>query len=220
MVFQTLLNFETCRWDRTLRALISTAFFPPCEKMQEQSSAYQCIKGNWNMAAMTTLKSHIYLHKALVGHTKEAEATSKIFLQRKCILKASLVAQMVKKICLLRGRPRFNPWIGKIPWRRKWLPTPVFLPGEFHGQRNLVGYSPWGCKELDTTEQLTLQWATVWHSGWLPTYPVSLAKTLASFKEQQKILLHWVHLIPKRLPNGLECVSLARSRRCPWLQPV
>ena len=38
------------------------------------------------------------------------------------------------------------------PWRRKWPPTPVFLPGESHGQRSLVGYSPWGCKELDTTE--------------------------------------------------------------------
>ena len=40
----------------------------------------------------------------------------------------------------------------KIPWRREWLPTPVFLPGEFIGQRSLAGYSPWGCKELDTTE--------------------------------------------------------------------
>ena len=40
---------------------------------------------------------------------------------------------------------------GKIPWRRKWQPTPVFLPGKSHGQRNLAGYSPWGRKELDTT---------------------------------------------------------------------
>ena len=40
-------------------------------------------------------------------------------------------------------------------WRRKWQPTPVFLSGESHGQRSLVGYSPWGCKELDTTERLT-----------------------------------------------------------------
>ena len=49
-------------------------------------------------------------------------------------------------------RHRFNPWVGKIPWRRKWQPTPVFLHGKFHGQRSLVGYSPWGCKESDTTE--------------------------------------------------------------------
>ena len=44
------------------------------------------------------------------------------------------------------------PRIGKIPWRSEWLPTPVFLPGEFHGERSLGIYSPWGCKELDTTE--------------------------------------------------------------------
>ena len=38
-------------------------------------------------------------------------------------------------------RFRFNPWVGKIPWRRAWQPTPVFVPGEFHGQRNLGGYN-------------------------------------------------------------------------------
>ena len=54
------------------------------------------------------------------------------------------------------GRPGFDPWFGKIPWRREWLPTPVFLFGEFHGQRNLVGYSLWDCKELDTTKPLSL----------------------------------------------------------------
>ena len=48
-------------------------------------------------------------------------------------------------------RPGFDPWVGKIPWRRKWQPTPVFLPGESHGQRCLAGYSIWGCKELDMT---------------------------------------------------------------------
>ena len=47
-------------------------------------------------------------------------------------------------------------WVGKIPWRREWQPTPVFLPGEFHGKRSLVGYSPWSHKESDTTELLTL----------------------------------------------------------------
>ena len=52
-------------------------------------------------------------------------------------------------------RPRLNFWVGKIPWRRGWQSTPVFLPGEFSGQRSLVGYSPWGCKELDTIELLT-----------------------------------------------------------------
>ena len=42
--------------------------------------------------------------------------------------------------------------VGKIPWRRAWQPTPVFLPGKSHRQRSLAGYSPWGCKESDMTE--------------------------------------------------------------------
>ena len=45
-----------------------------------------------------------------------------------------------------------SPWVGKIPWRRAWQPTPVSLPGESHGQRTLAGYSPWGHKEWDTAE--------------------------------------------------------------------
>ena len=53
-------------------------------------------------------------------------------------------------------RHRFDPWVGKIPWRRKWQLTPAFLPGKSHGQRSLVGYSPWSHKESDMTEQLTL----------------------------------------------------------------
>ena len=53
-------------------------------------------------------------------------------------------------------RPWFDPWVGKIPCSREWLPIPVFLPGEFHGQRSLVNYNPQGHKELDTTEELTL----------------------------------------------------------------
>ena len=51
-------------------------------------------------------------------------------------------------------RPRFDSWVGKIRWRRKWQSTPVVLPGKSHGQRSLVGYSPWGRKELDLTERL------------------------------------------------------------------
>ena len=47
---------------------------------------------------------------------------------------------------------RFDPWVGSIPWRRAWQSTLVFLPGKSHGQRSLVGYSPKGCKESDTTE--------------------------------------------------------------------
>ena len=49
------------------------------------------------------------------------------------------------------GRPEFNPWVGKILWRRQWHPTPVLWPGKSHGQRSLVDYSPRGRKELDTS---------------------------------------------------------------------
>ena len=60
------------------------------------------------------------------------------------------------RVCLQFGKAGFNPSVGKIPWRSEWLPTPVFLPGEFHGQGILMDYSPRGRKELDTTEPLTL----------------------------------------------------------------
>ena len=65
-----------------------------------------------------------------------------------------MVKKKKKSSCQCRRcrRRRFDPWVGKIPWRRKWQPTPVFLPGEFHRQRNLADYSPWSRKELDTTE--------------------------------------------------------------------
>ena len=65
---------------------------------------------------------------------------------------ASLVAQ--GSVCLQCRRPGFDPWVGKITLRRKWQPTPVFLPGESHEWRSLMGYSPQGCKELEMTERL------------------------------------------------------------------
>ena len=60
--------------------------------------------------------------------------------------RVSLVAQLVKNVLANAGNAEtwFDPWVGKIAWRRDRLPTPVFLPGEFHGQRSLAGYSPWG----------------------------------------------------------------------------
>ena len=64
---------------------------------------------------------------------------------------ASLVAQTIKNLPAMQ-ESQVNPWVGTILWRRKWEPTPVFLHGESHGQRSLVGYSPWGCKESDMTE--------------------------------------------------------------------
>ena len=63
---------------------------------------------------------------------------------------ASFVAQLIKNPPAMR-RSWFDPWVRKIPWRREWLSTPVFWPGEFHGQ-----YSPWGLKESDMSEPLSL----------------------------------------------------------------
>ena len=72
--------------------------------------------------------------------------------------RTSLAAQMVKNL-LACGRPGFDSWVGKIPWRRAWQPTPELQYACLenpHGQRSLVGYSPWGHKELDTTEWLNI----------------------------------------------------------------
>ena len=63
------------------------------------------------------------------------------------------------------GRPGFNPWVRKIPWRREWQSTPVFLPGKSHGQRRLAGCSPGGRKELDMTEQLNNNLSSTFFRG-------------------------------------------------------
>ena len=56
------------------------------------------------------------------------------------------------------GDAGFSPWVGKIPWSSKWQLTPVFLPGEFYGERSLVGYSPWGHGELDASVHAHVQY--------------------------------------------------------------
>ena len=67
--------------------------------------------------------------------------------------------------CGRRKRRGLDPWVGKTPWRRKWQPTPVFLPAKSHGQRNLEGYSSWSRKESDTTERLPLNKEIATHSS-------------------------------------------------------
>ena len=71
----------------------------------------------------------------LLGFIRQAQRASQIALVVK--------KQTNKQTC---KRPGFHPWVMRIPWRRKWLPTPILLPGEFHGQRNPSGYSPQGQK--------------------------------------------------------------------------
>ena len=122
-------------------------------------------------------------------------------------LRESLGVQLVSSC----RRPWFHSWLGKIPWRRDRLPTPVFmgfpggsdgkeptsnvghlvqslcwedptpifLPGEFHGQRSLAGYNPWGHKESDTTERLSVRSISIWPS--LLTFRLSAAPRQASF---------------------------------------
>ena len=69
------------------------------------------------------------------------------------IHRASLVAQTVKNTPVMQ-EAQVQSWAGKIPWRREWQLTLIFLPREFHGQRSLAGYSPCASKQLDMTEQL------------------------------------------------------------------
>ena len=78
--------------------------------------------------------------------------TSFCTTRRVSIPLASLVAQLIKNPPAM-----WKTWVGKIPWRREWLPTPVFWPGEFHGL-----YSPWGRKESDTTERLSFIHFKIW----------------------------------------------------------
>ena len=109
---------------------------------------YSCLenfmdRGTWWVTVRRTAKSQIQL-KQLSTHTCMEQRW------------ASLLAQ--SSACQYR-RPGFDPRVGKMPWRRKWQPAPVFLPGESHGQRSLAGYSLRGHKESDMTEQLTCAWA-------------------------------------------------------------
>ena len=72
-----------------------------------------------------------------------------------------------KSICLQCGRPGFDPWVGQIPWRRKWQPTPVLLPGKSHGQRSLAGCGPWVAKSRTQLRDFTftfrgLKWGCDW----------------------------------------------------------
>ena len=84
-------------------------------------------------------------------------------------------------------RHGFDPWVGKIPWRRAWQPTPVFLPGESHAQRSLVDYSPWGLKESDMTEELTL------------TKAIMLIYFFAKFTQ-----IKWTHFLNQKLKHRIK----------------
>ena len=84
-----------------------------------------------------------------------------------------------KSVCLQCGRPGFNPWVGKIPWRRKWQPTPVLLPGKFRGLRSLVGCSSWGHRvERDWATSLSLSYLLQLCPHTLPTHVITSLRNL------------------------------------------
>ena len=115
------------------------------------------------LAVQGTLKSLLQHHSSKASILRRL-AFFTVQLSHLCPLQMGFPggASGKKPICQGR-RPKirgFNPWVGKIPWRRKWQPTPVFLPGESHGQRSLAGYAPLHLKESDTTEQLSMHTRT------------------------------------------------------------
>ena len=113
------------------------------------------------------------------------------------------------RVCLQCRRPGFDSWVGKIPWRWKWQPTPVLLPGRFHGCRSLAGYSTWGHKELDTTEQ----------------HHFALLYTLVSFlmfiqmpnQKKKKIKSAIVQKFIYSLANNLDSHCLSSFESCVWI---
>ena len=95
------------------------------------------------------------------------------------------------RICLHCGRPRFNTLVGKIPWRRKWHPTPVPLPGKSHGRRSWIGYSPWGHKESDMTEWLHFSISPSNEYSWLISFRIDWFDLLTVYCYQWERLFSW-----------------------------
>ena len=124
--------------------------------------------------------------------------------------------------CQCRGCKKlgFNPWVEKIPWSRAWQPTPVFLPGEFHGQRSLAGYSPWSCKELDLTEQLALSVVRLSHHS--PPHSLlpflhSCMCMLSSFSCVRLFATQWT--VPHQVPLSMEFSRQEYWSRLPFPLP-
>ena len=113
--------------------------------------------------------------------------------------------------CVQYRIPEFSPWIGKTPWRKKWQPIPVFLPGESHGRRSLVGYSPRGRKESDTTERLHSLHFTSFLS--LEDLSVFLSNWQYNSEEKRKIGEIQQSVLEKIGPQEVEWVLAAMERK-------
>ena len=105
------------------------------------------------------------------------------------------MAQTIKNLPAGR-RPGFDPWIWKIPWRREWQPISVFWPGEFPGQRNLVGYTVHGVAESVTTEQLSLS-----EKAMGPNQTSKLLHCKGNNKQNKKTATNWEEILANDAPN-------------------
>ena len=102
----------------------------------------------------------------------------------------------------------FNSWFGKIPWRRKWHPTPVFLPRKSHGQRSLAGCSPWGRKESDRTEHTKAQTGTLL----CPRMPLKAHTVLMNHHDALPILTpdyNWIPFLATGMSRSLRLMTRA-----------
>ena len=114
------------------------------------------------------------------------------------------------RICLQHRRCRFNPWVGKIPWRRVLQPTPVFLPGKSHGQRSLAGCSPWSHKGSEATEWLNMHSHS--HKSALATqFGVSVTFSLGLRAWKQFCVCTWP--LPVNSCTNFVCLSFSLSRK-------
>ena len=105
------------------------------------------VQGIWKIKKLRELKTLFSQLLRIPASLPSTFPTFRILLSLP-IKVASWVVQTIK-ICPQCRRPGFSPWVRKIPWRRKWQPTTVLLPGESHGYRSLMGCSPWGCRVRD-----------------------------------------------------------------------
>jgi hypothetical protein len=115
------------------------------------------------------------------------------------------------------GDTGFVSWVGKIPWKRKWQFAPVFLPGKSYGQRSLAGYSPWGHKESDSTEQLNNKRYCV-----CPARPKILSGLLReSLLTPGKMVKALLASLAESQRGSLSCLipvpSSAEDKGAPWL---
>ena len=141
--FKTLIQDKADRW--ACKIVISDDQLI-CEACKTKISCFKnktkpdLISASWQVPEEGRVKDWVEEVKGIRSHK---------LLVIKQVMGICYTAQGV---CLQCRRPGFDPWVGKIPWRRKWQSTSVLLPGKSHGQRSLVGYSPWGRRESDKTE--------------------------------------------------------------------